>query len=117
MITLALDYPPTTNHYYRNVRGRMVISAKGRAYRNQVRVCVLEQLGQVEPLTGELSIRAAFNPPDNRRRDLDNVMGKALLDSLTHAGLWQDDSQVKRIEAEMLDAIPGGLCTVEVSHR
>lgn len=117
MITLTLDYPPTTNTYYRNVQGRMVISAKGRAYRRHVQAAVMEQPGSVQPLSGELRIRALFKPPDNRRRDLDNVMGKALLDSLTHAGIWQDDSQVKRIEAEMLDPIPGGKCIVEVSAR
>jgi len=37
-------------------------------------------------------------PPDLRRRDLDNCF-KALFDALTHAGIWQDDSQVKQLSA------------------
>lgn len=118
MITLALDYPPTTNTYYRNVSGRMVISERGREYRQAVRWSVLEQLGaRREPLAGELMLRVHFNPPDSRRRDLDNVMGKALLDSLTHARVWDDDSQVKRIEAEMGEPVKGGRCLVEVRAR
>ncbi|NBW22487.1 MAG: RusA family crossover junction endodeoxyribonuclease, partial [Caulobacteraceae bacterium] len=30
-------------------------------------------------------------PPDRRKRDLDNIL-KSLLDALTHAGVWEDDS-------------------------
>ena len=32
-------------------------------------------------------------PPDGRRRDLDNHL-KILCDTLTHAGVWDDDEQV-----------------------
>ena len=117
MISLTLNYPPTTNTYYRNVNGRMLISKRGRTYRQHVRDAVLEQIGLMPPMAGNLAVRILIHPPDNRRRDLDNVAGKALLDSLTHAGAWGDDSQVKRIEAEMGEPIPGGQCLVEVSAR
>ncbi|NBW20709.1 MAG: RusA family crossover junction endodeoxyribonuclease [Caulobacteraceae bacterium] len=33
-------------------------------------------------------------PPDRRKRDLDNIL-KSLLDALTHAGVWEDDSQIE----------------------
>jgi crossover junction endodeoxyribonuclease RusA len=33
------------------------------------------------------------HPPDNRRRDADNVQ-KSVLDALQHAGVFWDDSQV-----------------------
>jgi crossover junction endodeoxyribonuclease RusA len=38
-------------------------------------------------------------PPDARRRDIDNY-NKALFDALTHAGIWEDDSQVQRMLVE-----------------
>lgn len=31
--------------------------------------------------------------PDHRRRDIDNL-GKGIFDSITHAGVWNDDCQV-----------------------
>ena len=38
-------------------------------------------------------------PPDQRRRDIDNY-NKALFDALTLTGVWEDDSQVKRMLVE-----------------
>ncbi len=35
-------------------------------------------------------------PPDRRARDLDNL-GKALLDALTKAGVYGDDSQIDHL--------------------
>lgn len=36
MITLELPFPPSVNTYWRRVNGKTLISAKGRAYANQV---------------------------------------------------------------------------------
>jgi crossover junction endodeoxyribonuclease RusA len=47
-------------------------------------------------LTGDVAIAILAAPPDKRKRDLDNVL-KALLDSLTHCGVWTDDSQVAEL--------------------
>ena len=55
-----------------------------------------------------------FYPPDRRRRDLDNVGGKALIDALQCAGLFQDDCQIKRINLEMREPIKNGLCIVKI---
>ena len=44
-------------------------------------------------------------PPDRRKRDIDNTF-KSLLDALTHAKVWNDDSQVKKIVARMLPFNP-----------
>lgn len=53
-----------------------------------------------ERLEGELSVSLQLVPPDRRKRDIDNY-NKALLDALTHSGLWSDDSQIKSLAIEM----------------
>ncbi len=52
--------------------------------------------------------------PSNRIRDLDNY-NKALFDALTHAGVWEDDSQVKRMLVEWGPVIPEGKVEITIS--
>ncbi len=96
MIELTLPWPPTANTYYRNLGDKTTISAAGRAYRKAVADQVLVQRG-AKLLTGRLSVTVMANPPDKRTRDLDNCF-KALLDSLTKAGVWLDDAQIDHLE-------------------
>lgn len=116
--SLTLPYPPSANRIWRNVNGRVLLSRQGRAYRKAVaEVVTRERLGGLVRATDELSVHLVVLPPDNRRRDLDNVR-KALLDALTYAGVWPDDSQVRRDSAEFGNVEPGGavLVTVEVQR-
>lgn len=46
-----------------------------------------------EPWRGRIQLVIAANYKDKRRRDLDNIT-KTVMDSLTRAGVWADDSQV-----------------------
>jgi Holliday junction resolvase RusA-like endonuclease len=43
-----------------------------------------------------LQVDVHYIPPDRRVRDIDNYL-KCVFDALTHAGVWKDDSQVKRL--------------------
>jgi crossover junction endodeoxyribonuclease RusA len=44
-----------------------------------------------------LAVHITACPPDNRRRDLDNLL-KATLDAMQHAGLYDDDSQIDSLK-------------------
>jgi crossover junction endodeoxyribonuclease RusA len=70
----------------------MLISAEGRSYRKSVGEHVWMQKG-AKHYEGKLRVCIEAWRPDNRKRDLDNLL-KAALDSLTHAGVWEDDSQI-----------------------
>lgn len=96
-MTLTLPYPPSVNAMWRTPRtgplaGRTMLSQEGRTYRLQV-----QKLVQVAKAASQLSERLHVSiearMPDRRKRDLDNLP-KAVLDALTHAGVWLDDGQI-----------------------
>ena len=109
-----LPWPPSVNHYYRHVGPRVLISRDGRKYREQV-TGIISHLG-IPKFKGRIFLHAQFYPPDRRRRDLDNVGGKVLLDTLQAAGLFQDDSQIKRMLLEMHEPIENGLCCIKLKE-
>jgi crossover junction endodeoxyribonuclease RusA len=108
---MVLPWPPTVNTYYRNVKGRAIISAGGREYREAVAKLALSEAW---PKFGaqRVSVHIEAWMPDKRRRDLDNLL-KSLLDSLTHAGVWDDDSQIDGLAIWRAPLI-GGMVKVEV---
>lgn len=109
-----LPWPPSVNHYYRHVGPRVLISRDGRKYREIV-AGIVSQL-EIPQLKGKISLHAQFYSPDKRRRDLDNVGGKVLLDTLQAAGLFKDDSQIKRILLEMHEPMEGGMCFIKLEN-
>lgn len=100
MTHLILPWPPSANRLWRNVRGRVLISAAGRAHHSAVARVVASArhggLGGHPPMEGRLSVTLDLTPPDRRRRDIDNTI-KATLDACTRAGLWLDDAQIDRL--------------------
>ncbi|HAI1998154.1 TPA: RusA family crossover junction endodeoxyribonuclease [Escherichia coli] len=70
--------------------------------------------GMPKPTSAPASVEIVLFPPDNRIRDLDNY-NKALFDALTHAGVWEDDSQVKRMLVEWGPVIPEGKVEITIS--
>jgi crossover junction endodeoxyribonuclease RusA len=111
MIELELPFPPSVNHYYRRVGPRTLISREGRRFRE--RVCGLLAAARVERLGGPLHLQIEVYPPDRRRRDIDNVQ-KALLDALQHGGLYEDDSQIVKLDIEKRGCTPGGRTILRV---
>ena len=101
-ISFELPWPPSVNRYYRHVGPRVLISCEGRRYRM---MCVSRLGGMFPKLEGKVKLTGEFYPPDARKRDLDNVL-KCMIDSLVHAGLMRDDSQIKHIDVQMMSPIP-----------
>lgn len=115
---LTLPFPPSVNTYWRApnkgpLKGRHLISAAGRAFQSAACAAIIEQLRRLpSPSTESAAVEILLFPPDARRRDIDNY-NKALFDALTHAGVWEDDSQVKRMLVEWGPIVKGG--SVEIT--
>lgn len=93
------------NHYWvRNASGGVRVSWQGVAFRRQAIGIVM--IAGVRQLNGDLRVNLTLIPGDKRRRDIDNVL-KALLDAMTHARAWSDDSQIKSLHVELLDPEKG----------
>jgi len=91
-MTLELPFPPSVNTYWRMFQNRIIISKAGRQYRKDVQDAVTLQVANKQ-LGGALKVTIEAFRPDNRIRDIDNLL-KASLDGMTHAGVYLDDSQI-----------------------
>jgi crossover junction endodeoxyribonuclease RusA len=118
MIALTLPWPPSVNTYWRHpskgaLAGRTLISERGRAYREAVqKLAQAEKWGSMGDT--RLSVQIEAYMPDKRRRDLDNTL-KAALDSLTAAGVWDDDSQIDHLSIRRASMI-GGMLKVRITE-
>lgn len=112
---IRLPYPPSVNSIWRSIavliqgepRVRVLLSERGRAYRRQV-VDLVAQHGRI-PLAQALVVYLHLYPPDRKRRDIDNPI-KAVLDALTHAEIWRDDSLVAELHVYRHAPRPGQAC-------
>ena len=112
-ITLELPLPPSMNTYWRNFRGRTVLSAGGREYKITVQEYVAaHNLPKFDQ--DRLGASITIFPRDKRSIDLDNRL-KALFDSLQDAGVFDDDSQFDRIFIARGMIKKGGGCTITIS--
>lgn len=111
-IEFVLPYPPTVNTYWRRRGSTYFVSKAGERYRRDVALIVRQQRLKLN-LSGRLAIKIIAEPPDKRRRDLDNIL-KAPLDALTHAGLLIDDEQFDEINIVCGQRVPGGRLGVKI---
>ena len=115
MVNLTLPWPPTVNTYYTVARGRKILSKKGRTYKLTCYKEILLQ-GQPDMLKGPVSVFIRAYPPDKRKRDLDNLL-KPILDVLTNAGLYEDDSQVDELMIQRFNLKAPGRVEIIISGQ
>jgi len=107
-----LPFPPSINHYWKLIpmgnKARMIVGKRGKEFREEVKTIV----GNVTCKLSNLAVKLIVYPPDNRRRDIDNLL-KATLDALQYAGVYKDDCLIDKInitrvhnpEAKLKDSI------------
>lgn len=112
---LILPFPPSVNACWRNINGKTLISAKGRAFRANAVAAIYEQLRRrPKAITEKVSVVIKMYPPSKRRMDIDNYL-KAPFDALTHANIWKDDDQVKHVDMQWCEVVKGGRFEITIS--
>lgn len=114
--TYTLPWPPSVNTLWRAVRGRNILSKRGREFYEDGQRVLLPQPRPSSPLLGRVSVTITLLPPTRRGYDIDNRT-KAVLDLLTKAGIWADDEQVTRLLVEKGEVTKGGAAVVTVEAR
>ncbi|EIE5210144.1 RusA family crossover junction endodeoxyribonuclease [Escherichia coli] len=114
LIDLVLPYPPTVNTYWRRRGSTYFVSKAEERYRRAVALIVRQQRLKLR-LSGRLAIKIIAEPPDKRRRDLDNFL-KAPLDALTHAGMLMDDEQFDEINIVRGKPVSGGRLEIRITE-
>lgn len=95
-VMLSLPFPPTLNHNVRSGYGMRFRTRQYRAFIENVYWIWRTEGPRRWNKQRRYAVVIVAYMPDKRKRDLDNII-KPTLDALTHAGAWDDDSQVDSI--------------------
>ena len=110
MIDMQLPYPVSTNAIWARTRTGMRKSPKYTAW--------LIEAGQIAKhyrayaVVGKYNLYLAASRPDNRKRDIDNLI-KSVSDLLVSCGLVRDDSDCEMVSARWVTAGEGVNVRVE----
>ena len=116
-MNIVLPWPPSMNTYWRHVvtRGRAMtmISKKGREYRERAAGELFAQGVVMRHMQDRLAVHIIAYPPDRRVRDLDNLP-KSVLDAMTKAEVWHDDSQIDDLRITRGHIVKGGRLEITI---
>jgi crossover junction endodeoxyribonuclease RusA len=125
-LRFSVPWPPTVNTYWDTItlpikgkpgkrRASVILSARAKDYRLLVAAAVRNQRVACGVLSGKLQLHFDAFPPDRRERDLDNLF-KGMLDSLVHAGVMRNDSEIDDLRIVRRHVIPGGTMQVYIAE-
>ena len=109
-----MPWPPSVNCWKTPYRNRMILTKRGREYREDAieALCKIGLFG--EEIDCRISVKLTLNPPTARKYDIDNFC-KSLFDALTHGKFWLDDEQIDRMTVIKGDKVKGGNVNVIVN--
>jgi len=94
-VTFEIPWPPSINKYYgRNKFGGVYLKKDAKQYLEYTPWLIKQKYPKTK-IFGAVKILRDLYPPDNRRRDEDNIV-KAINDSIMKAGIIKDDSQIMK---------------------
>jgi len=117
LLNTELPYPPSVNHYWKTGRifknGRSIVTRFKSPKANKFISDVKAIIGTVTTSSYRLGIEILVYPPDDRCRDIDNIL-KGVLDSLVSCGLMLDDEQIDDLRVIRCDKVKGGKINVRL---
>jgi Holliday junction resolvase RusA-like endonuclease len=110
--SFIVDWPPGKNQLWRSFRGRNILSARARVWREVAGTQLMAQ--RVRPVTGAVKLTVELNSPTKRKYDLDGRL-PALLDLIVQHGIIRDDNVdvVKAISVTEGQGFTGAKITIE----
>lgn len=114
MAPIRLPWPPSVNSLYKRSRnGRVYMSEKGKAFKEEVAVMLYNQgfrHGDPPLDKGPIGVDVRLCRPRNNA-DTDNVL-KVLLDAC-EGWLYTDDKQIVELHVYTFDGCGEGRCTIQ----
>lgn len=112
-VFLELPLPPTINSGYWKFHGhRRFLTKKAQEFNLSVKTIVDKQ--PIRFGSANLEMTIIINFATKHRADISNRV-KALEDALVHAGLMEDDSQIKILHVYAGPVVKGGKSTVKIN--
>lgn len=111
-VSAVLPYPVSVNNcWFRSKKG-VYLNPKIKIYRHEVWAIMF-----VTERFNDKKIRLEIDvyPPDKRHRDIDNIC-KVAIDSLQHAGVFNDDSQVHQLYVEKKEHVKFGKLKITIKE-